>query len=83
MRFFVKNIFICLLAFLPVYCLSLPQKGGVNQKKIERERNRKGKAAKKQYDQAVIQHQLKQSKETRARMKQTKKESKKATPISH
>jgi len=81
MRVIVKYIVICLIAFLPFICQASPQKGGVNQKKIDRERVKKQKAAEKQYNQAVKKHKQKQSKETRTMMKQTKKGSKKATPI--
>ena len=58
-----------------------PQEARVNQKKIEREREKKQKESKKQYDKAIKQHYNNQSKATKKSMKQTKKEAKNATPI--
>jgi hypothetical protein len=73
---------IWIIAFFPMLIsFAPPQEARVNQKKIERERAKKGKEAKRQYDKAVKQHHNMQSKTTKARMKQTKKESKSATPI--
>ena len=72
----------CIIAFLPIlFAYSPPQEARVNQKKIERDRAKKDKQAKKQYDKAVKRHRNMQSKETKSRMKQSKKESKSVTPI--
>lgn len=61
--------------------LPSPQEARVNQKKIEREREKKHKKDVKAYNDAVKRHNKMQSKATRASMKKTKKASKKATPI--
>jgi 3-hydroxy-3-methylglutaryl CoA synthase len=76
-----KVILFMILALLPAFCLSLPQEGRVNQKKIDREREKKRKADVKEYEKAVKHHKKIQSKETKASMKRTKKESRKATPL--
>ncbi len=60
---------------------SPPQEGRVNQKKIEREQSRKQKESKKQYKKAVKKHCSVQTRDTRSRMKQTKRNSKSVTPI--
>ncbi len=72
---------ITLITFVPFAYGFTPQKAKTNQKQIEREREKKKKQEQKKYDAGIKRHQRMQSKETRERMKQTKKESKKATPI--
>jgi hypothetical protein len=73
-----------IVAFFPLLIsFTPPQEARVNQKKIEKERVKKEKESKRQYDKAVKRHHNMQTKETKARMKQTKKESKSATPIQH
>ncbi|HNW75026.1 MAG: hypothetical protein PHP04_00565 [Bacteroidales bacterium] len=69
--------FVCPLLFsgLP------PQESKVNQRRIEKEREKKKKEAVKKYEQAVKRHQKMQSKDTKSRMKQTRKESRKNTPL--
>ena len=74
-------LFGCIAAFLPVVFSFVPQEARVNQKKIERQREKKQKESIKQYEQAVKRHHDNQSKATQKSMKQTKKESKNATPI--
>ena len=74
-------IFFCCLAGTSVTASLPPQEARVNQKKIEREREKKHKQDMKAYNDAVKRHNKMQSKSTRAAMKKTKKESKKATPI--
>ncbi len=64
-----------LISFTP------PQEARVNQKKIEKERAKKEKQSKKQYEKAVKRHHNMQTKETKSRMKQTKRESKSSTPL--
>jgi hypothetical protein len=56
------------------------QESRVNQRKIEREREKKQKKARKDYEKAVKRHKKMQSKSTRTSMKRTKKESMKVTP---
>lgn len=58
-----------------------PQESKVNQRRIEKEREKKKKEAVKKYEQAVKRHQKMQSKETKSRMKQTRKDSRKNTPL--
>ncbi|NCA75673.1 MAG: hypothetical protein EOM90_05020 [Alphaproteobacteria bacterium] len=58
-----------------------PQESKVNQRRIEKEREKKKKEAVKKYEQAVKRHQKMQSKDTKSRMKQTRKESRKNTPL--
>lgn len=70
-----------IISFLPMLIACTPQEARVNQKKIERDRAKKDKQAKKQYDKAVKRHHNMQTKETKSRMKQSKKESKSNTPI--
>jgi hypothetical protein len=68
---------------LPLLFSCSPKGTNVNQKKIDRERAKQEKEAQKQFDQALKRHKQIQTKETRARMKQSHKESKKLTPIGH
>ena len=70
-----------IVAFLPILFSFVPQEARVNQKKLERERDKKQKEAIKQYEKAVKQHNENQSKATRKSMKQTKKESKNTIPV--
>ncbi|MCX6304885.1 MAG: hypothetical protein NT040_07945 [Bacteroidetes bacterium] len=70
-------------AMLPMLVSFVPQESRVNQKKIERERARKQKQARADYEKAVRRHNIRQSKSTRASMKKMKKESKKVTPNIH
>jgi len=57
------------------------QEHKVNQKKINQDRERKQKQAEKEYHNAVKQHQKSQSKNTRAMMRQSRKESGTNTPV--
>jgi hypothetical protein len=52
-----------------------------SQRRIEKEKARKDKESKKQYDKAIKQHMKNQSAATRSMMKQTKKDSPKNTPL--
>lgn len=79
---YLCNRFIVLIIILfPLLCDYTFQQSKVNQKKIEQEQQKKNKAFKKQYKQAVKRHKSMQSDETKKRMKRTKKESKKLTPV--
>lgn len=76
-------VFICFLS-LSVFSPGLsafPQESKINQKRIEKERIKKQKESEKKYAQAKKRHQKMQTKETRARMKQTRKESAGNTPL--
>ena len=64
----------------PVFGLS-PQNPHANQKKINKERERRAKENRKQYEQAVKRHYDNQSKETKKQMKQARKDAKKNTPL--
>jgi hypothetical protein len=57
--------------------------GGKNasQKRVEKEKERKDKEARKKYEMAVKRHEKNQSPTTRSMMKETKKESPKNTPL--
>lgn len=83
MKGYNRNWLIVVLMMLPLLISFAPQEAKVNQKKIDRERARQKKEAQKQFDQALKRHKQIQTKETRARMKQSKKESKKVTPLGH
>jgi hypothetical protein len=74
-------LFIWIAFILPVIYSFSPQEARVNQKKIERQREKKQKEAEKEYEKAVKRHNDNQSKATKKSMKQSKKESKKTIPI--
>lgn len=74
---------ILFFTILPLVYSFTPQEAKVNQKKIERERARQYKKAQKAFNQALKRHKQIQTKATRERMKQTKKEAPKVTPIGH
>jgi len=57
------------------------QEQKVNQKKINKERERKQKQTEKDYHNAVKHHQKAQSKNTKAMMRQSRKESGSFTPV--
>jgi hypothetical protein len=57
------------------------QEARVNQKKIEKEKKNREKAAMKDYRDALKRHHNNQSKETRTMMKHSRKEAKKNTPV--
>jgi Na+-translocating ferredoxin:NAD+ oxidoreductase RnfG subunit len=72
-----------LLVIVSMLVAFTPQEAKVNQRKIDRERVRQEKEAQKQFNKALKRHNDIQTKETRKRMKQSKKASKKVTPIKH
>ncbi|MEI8007687.1 MAG: hypothetical protein WCI48_15885 [Bacteroidota bacterium] len=73
---------VCLL-LISILCLSVSygQEHKVNQKKINKERAKKQKQAEKDYHNGVKQHQKAQSKNTKAMMRQSRKESGSNTPV--
>jgi hypothetical protein len=60
---------------------SCSQQKNISQRRIEKEKARKDKESRKQYEQAIRQHEKNQSSTTRSMMKETKKESSKNTPL--
>jgi len=74
-------LYVWLVVFLPMLCSFTPQEVRVNQKKIERDREKKQKESIKQYERAVKRHNDNQSKSTKKSMKRSKKESKKTIPV--
>ena len=70
-----------LIALLPLFVSFVPQEARVNQKKIEKQREKNQKEAQKQYEKALKRHHDNQSKATQKSMKRTKKESMGVTPI--
>jgi type VI protein secretion system component VasK len=79
---FLRNLAIALLALL----LALPgfltaQEAKVNRHKIEREKKQREKEARKDYQEALKRHHRRQSKETRAMMRHSKKEAKRTLPV--
>jgi hypothetical protein len=76
-------IFSLIITILPLMDSCKPQEARVNQKKIEKEKAKKARQAKADYDKAVKRHNKMQSKSTKASMKKTKKESQKVTPSMH
>lgn len=78
-----KNILILtgILAIVFSVFAVMPQEAKVNQRKIDREHKKKEKQAQEEYEKAIKRHRDMQSKETQQMMKQTKKESRKKTPL--
>jgi hypothetical protein len=74
-------IFAVILLAMPYGLSSCSQGKDVNKRRIENEKARKDKEARKKYEQAIKQHEKNQSAMTRSMMKQTKKESPKNTPL--
>ena len=66
---------------LPFGNYSYSQKPSSSQRRAEKAKAKKEKEATKKYEQAIKQHQKNQSANTRAMMKQTKKDSPKNTPL--
>lgn len=70
------------LAFLlPISFTSCFPESAVHQKRIDRERKQKEKKARKQYEMDLKRHHKSQSKQTRAMMRESRKKSKKLTPL--
>jgi hypothetical protein len=71
-----------LLLFFPALLMAFtPQEGGSGRRKAERERVKKERQADRKYQKDVKQHLNNQSKETKAMMKKSKRNSKKNTPV--
>ena len=70
-----------LLATTPCTASSFSGGKDHSQRRIEKEKARKDKESRKQYDKAIKQHMKNQSAATRSMMKQTKKDSPKNTPL--
>lgn len=71
-----------LLAFIiPVSFSACFPEAAVHQKRIDRERKQKEKEARKQYELDLKRHHKSQSKETKAMMKESRRKSKKMTPL--
>lgn len=70
-----------LLFLIPFQQTAGAPDGKPNQRKIERERARNEKKARKEYEKALKQHQKNQSPETRSMMKKAKKDKKRQTPL--
>jgi hypothetical protein len=81
MKMVTRRVLIVIVALIPLFFSCSPKGTNVNQKKIDRERVQKDKEAQRQFDQAIKRHEQIQTKVTRDRMKQSKKEAKKLTPI--
>ncbi|HNW76235.1 MAG TPA: hypothetical protein PKJ28_05050 [Bacteroidales bacterium] len=82
MKFSLRTFSIALL----VICLAVPytsigQQAKVSQRKIEREKKKKDKAAVREYQDALKRHHQLQSKETRAMMRESQRKAKKNTPV--
>jgi len=77
----VKRLIIFFLLIL--FCLpgGLAQEHRINQKKINKERERKQKMAEKEYRNGVKKHKKSQSKNTKAMMQRSRKESGSLTPV--
>jgi len=78
LRFLALLSLFLLLQFSYTDCFP---EAAVRQKKIDRERKQKEKQARKAYELDLKKHHQNQSKETRAMMKQSRKKSKKFTPL--
>ncbi len=70
-----------ILLFAPCGLSSCSNQKNISQRRIEKEKTRKDKEARKKYEQAIKQHEKNQSTTTRSMMKETKKESPKNTPL--
>jgi len=72
--------FLVLLLMLPMYGIQA-QERKVNQKKIDHDRAKKQKQAEKEYHDAVKHHKKIQSKNTKAMMRDSRKQSGSLTPV--
>ena len=76
---FLSLLFLALL--LPVSYTSCFPESAVRQKKIDRDRRLKEKQARKAYELDLKRHLNSQSKETRVMMKDSRRKSKRVTPL--
>ena len=82
MKFSLRTFSIALLVFcLAVPDVSVGQQAKVSQRKIEKEKKKKDKAAVREYKDALKRHHQLQSKETRAMMRESERKAKKNTPV--
>ncbi len=79
---FPTIILFLLMSFVfPMSSSLFSQQVKVNQKQIDRKRRKEGIKAKKAYEADLKQHHTSQSKETRAMMRESRKKSKRITPL--
>lgn len=79
-----RNLLLALLflaLILPLSHTSCFPESAVRQKKIDRERRHNEKQAKKSYEADLKRHHKSQSKQTRTMMKDSRRKSKKVTPL--
>ncbi len=72
---------LCLTLLLPLSYTSCFPESAVRQKKIDRERKLKEKKARKSYEMDLKRHHKRQSKGTRTMMKDSRRKSKRVTPL--
>ncbi|TSA26171.1 MAG: hypothetical protein D4R67_08385 [Bacteroidetes bacterium] len=72
---------LCFFVVAPLNFTSCFPESAVHQKKIDHDRRIKEKEARKAYELDLKKHHKNQTKETRARMRQTKKNAKRVTPL--
>jgi outer membrane biogenesis lipoprotein LolB len=73
-------LFVALFTILLLTACSSIRQTRIDQAHIEKERKKKERVARKQYMMELKRHYKNQTKETRKRMKQTRRESKRVTP---
>ncbi|MFH1159701.1 MAG: hypothetical protein V1733_01970 [bacterium] len=80
--YFSTIVFFLLLGFIfPMNFSLFSQQVKVNQKQIDRKRRKEGIKAKKVYEADLKRHHKSQTKETRAMMRESRKKSKRITPL--
>ncbi|MFH1297056.1 MAG: hypothetical protein ABIJ04_07270 [Bacteroidota bacterium] len=72
---------LCLTLLLPLSYTSCFPESAVRQKRIDRERKQKEKQARKAYEMDLKRHHKSQSKETRARMRESRRNARQITPL--
>jgi len=78
---YLKILVVFVLINLSVIPVTYAQEKKVNQKQIDKQRRKKQKQAEKEYHDAIKQHMKNQSRNTKAMMKQSRKESGTMTPV--
>ncbi len=81
MKFIFRYLLISLWLSAPLAGFSVPPQGEAHQKQIDRERKKKQKEGEKEYKKLLKEHHQRQSKETKAMMRQSRKDSKTNTPV--
>ncbi len=74
-------VLFCLSLLLPLSYTSCFPESAVRQKKIDRNRRLQEKKARKTYEMDLKRHHKSQSKETRARMRESRRNTKQVTPL--